>query len=338
MLVKRVITMLPNVVYVGMGKSGSTLLHKLFLRHPDIYVSKKVKEINFFAKDMNWSKGLSWYEDMFDGYRNERWVVDISPGYHNKVKSIARMKTVLGDEVKIIFTFRRFTDFAFSRYLHRIRGKRLRGGFLELLEQKSMFIKPLDELVGQYIDAFGSENVLIMHYENEFKRSSPTFEERIYEFLGLPTSDSYYETTEDVTVNSGFYPRFVHADGKPYEEEYDGVAYRVPANTLVFCSGRTYKNVCWTEDVKQEAVQARALQNSWTTCLDEEAYSYVQEKYTIPLAQRLEDRLGISFEHWHVTAPKRLEYRASPLPDHYICDDKLRAERMSANKIYTPWT
>lgn len=329
--------MLPNVVYVGMGKSGSTLLYKLFLKHPNICVSENNKEINFFSKDSNWSKGVQWYEELFSGYRGEQWVVDISPGYHNKMKSAMRMKEVLGENVKVIFTFRRFTDFAFSRYLHHIRGKRLRGGFLELLEKKGMFYKPLDVLVSKYVEVFGRENVLIMHYEKEFDRESPCFESRIYDFLGMSWDERFYESASDAEVNSGFYPRFVYAKDAPYEEEFNGVEYQVPANTLVFCSGRPYKNIFWTKRAKIKVEEVFELQSTWTTSLDEDAYRHVQSTYTEPLAERLENRLGISFKHWYVDEPKRLDYLPAPLPDAYIRDPVLLAERLEANKLQKPW-
>ncbi len=333
-----VVNMLPNLVYVGMGKSGSTLLHKLFLKHQDIYVSTQHKEINFFSRENNWEKGVEWYKAMFSGYQGEKWLVDISPGYHNKKKSVARMKEVLGKNVKVIFTFRRFTDFAFSRYLHRIRGKMVRGSFLELLDRKSMFFKPLDVLVGDYVEAFGKENVLIMHYEKEFNRTAPYFERRIYDFLGLSVDDTYYKKEADVKVNSGFYPRFVYACEAPYEEEVGGIQYRVPEDTLVFCSGRPYKNIYWTKRSRAKAKELFELQSSWTTYLDEETYWYVQKKYTEPLARRLEDKLDISFEHWYVDKPKRIEYQQAPLPDAYICDHEILKRRLGYNKHQTPWT
>lgn len=329
--------MVPNVVYVGMGKAGSTLLHKLFLKHPDICVSEVNKEINFFSSRINWAKGRQWYESRFDNYNGERWIIDISPGYHNKPIAMERIKEMLGGQTKIIFTFRRFTEFAFSRYLHRIRGKRMRGSFLELLEHKNMFYKPIDTIVGRYIETFGKENVLLMHYEREFNRASPSFELSVYRFLDLPTIENYYRP-EDVGVNSGYYPRFVCADDKPYEEENDGVVYRVPEKTLVYCSGRPYRNVFWKNKVDARYRNAIDLEKSWTKTLDEESYRYVQQKYTEPLAERLEKQLGISFEHWYVKEPRRLEYRPAPLPDAYIADPVLKAQRLEGNSSQTPWS
>ena len=330
--------MLPNVVYAGMGKAGSTLLHKLFLRHPNIYVSESHKEINFFSSDDRWSLGVNWYERIFAGHHDEKWVVDISPGYHNKLESILRIKEVLGHDVKIIFTFRRFTDFAYSRYLHRIRGKIMKGSFIELLDNKSMFYRPLDLLVGKCIDLFGRENVLMMHYEKHFDRALPRFEQAIYDFLGLPVTHHYYEISNDISVNSGFVPRFIYANGMPYTEERDGVEYVVPAGTLVYCSGRPYKNVYWTRKSLEKYQEFTEIQKTWTTCLDEETYWYVQKKYTEPLARRLEDKLNIPFGHWYIEKPKRLEYRQAPLPDAYISDPAERAARMAINKTQTPWS
>lgn len=329
--------MVPNVVYVGMGKAGSTLLHKLFLKHPDICVSGVNKEINFFSSHVNWEKGRQWYESRFENYNGEHWIIDISPGYHNRPIVIQRIKEMLGENVKIIFTFRRFTEFAFARYLHRIRGRRIRGSFFELLEHKKMFYKPLDTIIGNYIESFGRENVLIMHYEKEFNRASPSFEQSIYKFLDIPAAESYY-CQEDSSVNSGYYPRFVCAEDAPYEEELDGIVYRVPENTLVYCSGRPYRNVFWKKKVDARYRKALDLQKSWTTTLDEEAYRHVQKNYTEPLAERLERQLGSSFEHWYVTEPRCLEYSPAPLPDAYIADPVLKAERLELNSSQTPWS
>lgn len=330
--------MLPNVIYVGMGKAGSTLLHKLFLRHPDIYVSEANKEINFFTSAENWSKGKEWYESQFADHHGQKWVVDISPGYHNKLQSIERMKEILGDDLKILFTFRRFTDFAYSRYLHTLRSRMVRGGFLELLEEKSMYFKPLDVIVGEYIRAFGRENVLIMHYEKDFDRSVPTFEKAIYNFLDLPCGKQYYDPSKDLQVNSGYVPRFVYTQDKAYEEVRDGVQYSVPPETLVFCTGRTYRNISWKRNVKEKTAEAIDVEKSWTTSLDEETYEYIQKEYTEPLAIRLEDKLDISFQHWFVNEPTRLDYPAAPLPDDYISDQVLREQRLLVNQTQTPWS
>lgn len=46
---------LPNVLYIGMGKSGSTMLYKVLQRHPDICTSPSLKELNFFGKNERWT-------------------------------------------------------------------------------------------------------------------------------------------------------------------------------------------------------------------------------------------------------------------------------------------
>ena len=50
----------PNFIYIGTGKAGTTWLHNILLKHDAIYVTP-VKETNFF--DLNYERGLSWYKN-----------------------------------------------------------------------------------------------------------------------------------------------------------------------------------------------------------------------------------------------------------------------------------
>lgn len=56
--------MLPNLIIIGAAKCGTTALHQYLDEHPAIYMSKQ-KELNFFSKEHNWSKGQAWYESHF---------------------------------------------------------------------------------------------------------------------------------------------------------------------------------------------------------------------------------------------------------------------------------
>ncbi len=84
--------------------------------------------------------------------------------------------------------------------------------------------------------------------------------------------------------------------------------------------------------------KALELQRTWTTSLEEEEFWYVQKKYTEPLADRLQDKLGLPFAHWYMNKPRRIAYRPAPLPDVYIADPDLLAQRLESNKSRTPWS
>ena len=55
---------LPNTIVIGAGKCGTTSLHYYLSLHPDIYMSAE-KELNFFATERNWRKGIDWYRSNF---------------------------------------------------------------------------------------------------------------------------------------------------------------------------------------------------------------------------------------------------------------------------------
>ncbi|RHW26030.1 hypothetical protein D0Z08_17050 [Nocardioides immobilis] len=228
-----------------------------------------------------------------------------------------RLEETVGTDVRLIFTFRRFTDFAYSRYLQKARSRRLAATFLDELEGKGKgkgkgnFYHPLGELLERYVEQFGSENFLFMEYEKHFKRDAPQFEEKIYDFLGLPNDVSYYSSDADEKVNAGYTPRFVHAKDGDYEEERDGAVYRVPKGTLVYCNGRGYQNPHWDDPSPQVIEEAAKCESLWTKTMDRELYQYVQEKYTLPLAEDVKARLGIDLSYWDIE-PRGIAYVDAP--------------------------
>jgi len=294
---------LPNLLYIGMGKSGSTLLYKMFLRNPDIYVSPIFKELNFFGNNKRWREGIEWYEECFKDCKDERWVADVSPGYHAKDITRERIEQTLDDQLKLIFTFRRFTDFAYSRYLQKVRSRMLGASFLDELEGKGNFFRPLDEI---------------------------QFEDKINKFLGLKSETSYYETSSDKGVNRGSIPRFVWSGDNGYEEEVDGILYYVPAKTMVYCNGRGYRNKFWTNPSKTVIDENRTIEKRWTTVMDHDLYQYVQDKYTMPLAERVQETMGVDLSHWKMDS-KEIRYAPAPLPDAYI------VEGQEVTLESTPW-
>ncbi len=56
--------MLPNAIVIGAMKCGTLSLHYDPDLHPQIRMSKQ-KELNFFCEELNWPKGVAWYESQF---------------------------------------------------------------------------------------------------------------------------------------------------------------------------------------------------------------------------------------------------------------------------------
>lgn len=68
--------MLPNLIIIGAGKSGTTSLHQYLNAHPEVQMSAE-KELRLFTRD-DWRELVPWYERQFDAapIRGET-----SPGY-----------------------------------------------------------------------------------------------------------------------------------------------------------------------------------------------------------------------------------------------------------------
>ena len=61
-----------NFLHVGPGKSGSTWLHEVLIRHPEVYLTK-AKDLYFFSR--YYDRGLPWYEAQFRAARPEHKIV-----------------------------------------------------------------------------------------------------------------------------------------------------------------------------------------------------------------------------------------------------------------------
>jgi sulfotransferase family protein len=71
---------LPNLIIIGGLKCGTTSIHHYLGLHPEVQMSKP-KELNFFARELNWDLGLDWYASRFDSRFKVRG--ESSPHYTN---------------------------------------------------------------------------------------------------------------------------------------------------------------------------------------------------------------------------------------------------------------
>ena len=97
---------LPNLLVIGAMKSGTTSLHHYLSIHPRIFMSE-IKELNYFIKEENASKGIDWYKSNFDSrfmYNGES-----SQNYSKRhlYKGVPkRIKKTLGNDVNFIYIVR----------------------------------------------------------------------------------------------------------------------------------------------------------------------------------------------------------------------------------------
>ncbi|CAM3581532.1 sulfotransferase family protein [Nocardioides zeicaulis] len=105
---------LPNFLYVGPDKAGSSWLHETLLRHPDVYLTPS-KDLYFF--DRYHDRGLDWYAAQFKDAREEKVVGEVCQDYLFHPLAAQRIHDALGD-VKVMVSLRDPVDRAWSSYLY----------------------------------------------------------------------------------------------------------------------------------------------------------------------------------------------------------------------------
>ena len=124
----------PNFIYIGPNKAGSSWLHEVLVRHPQVFMSP-AKDLYFF--DRYYDRGLAWYLSQFTGAGPEHLVVgEVCQDYLFHPDAPERMAASLGS-CRMMVTLRDPADRAFSSYLYMLRSGWEPGTFLQALDRSA---------------------------------------------------------------------------------------------------------------------------------------------------------------------------------------------------------
>lgn len=173
---------LPNFLYVGPDKAGSTWLADVLDAHPDVCVAA-AKDTYFFTD--GYDHGLAWYARHFRGGHGARVVAEVCHDYLFSADACRRIARDLPD-VRLMLCLRKPSDRAFSAYLHARKHGLCQGPF----EQA---IGDIDVLVDHgryathlrpYLAAFGRDRIYVGVFDD--LRSDPQrFSDELFEWLGV---------------------------------------------------------------------------------------------------------------------------------------------------------
>lgn len=107
-------TRLPNFLYIGPDKAGSSWLHEMLLKHPDVYLTP-AKDLYFF--DRYYDRGPAWYAAQFRDARDEKIVGEVCQDYLFHPEAATRIHETLGS-VRVMVTLRDPVERAWSSYLY----------------------------------------------------------------------------------------------------------------------------------------------------------------------------------------------------------------------------
>ncbi|MEO0455348.1 MAG: sulfotransferase domain-containing protein [Cyanobacteria bacterium P01_A01_bin.114] len=181
---------------IGTQKGGTTSLFSYLSQHPQVAASS-IKETNFFSKEREWEKGISYYEGLWHwDPENHQIALEASPDYTRSLQVsetvIQRLKTV-GSKFKFIYILR--------DPLEKIESMRkqgvYQGWYSTFLEKETPSTIPMDviervkyaAIIDTFVEHFSAESVLLMKTEDlKLRDQSAIAMANVCEFLDIDPS------------------------------------------------------------------------------------------------------------------------------------------------------
>jgi sulfotransferase family protein len=178
---------LPNFLVIGAMKAGTDSLHQYLRRHPQVFMAE-VKELDYFAEELNWTRGRDWYERQFEPARRALAIGEASTSYskyptHTGVPG--RMASLLPD-VRLIYIVRHPVERMRSQYLHEVLMGSEREPIERALLTKSRYLdySRYALQVSQYLKHFSADHLLMITSES-LRHSRKDTLRRVSSFLGI---------------------------------------------------------------------------------------------------------------------------------------------------------
>jgi hypothetical protein len=197
----------PDFLVIGAQRCGTTLLHQLLDRHPEVYVPKHRKEIHFF--DDHFDRGEKWYRGFFPVDRaGLRAMGEVSPSYLADARVPERIYQ-FDPAIRLIALVRHPIDRLWSAYHHLARIEGDTRSFTEFIHQD---VDALDRgnyaaQLSRFADKFAANQLLVVVLE-EFLRDPAVQLLAIQRFLGLREPWNIDPGALEERVNANFGTRY----------------------------------------------------------------------------------------------------------------------------------
>ncbi|QIG44385.1 sulfotransferase [Nocardioides anomalus] len=273
---------LPNFLYIGPDKAGSSWLHETLLRHPDVYLTP-AKDLYFF--DRYYDRGTDWYAEQFRDARGESVVGEVCQDYLFHPQAADRIRATLGPSVRFMVSLRDPVERAWSSYLYAQKHGMWLEPFSDALERRP-------ELLGHGRYATGLERFL-EHYPRELVHVA------VFDDLGRDPQGFLDAVTD-----------FLDIDPLPLSEEERRAKLTAAKARSVRAANLARRGADWLREhdgarivghVKRSPLVHRVLYRPLdrSSVRPEERDVVAVRTALAPEVERLEDRLGLSLrEAW----------------------------------------
>jgi len=175
-------TRLPNFIYIGPDKAGSSWLHDVLIEHPEIFMTP-AKDLYFF--DRYFDKGLDWYAHHFERAADEKIVGEVCQDYLFHPDAAERIGKTL-DDVRFMVTLRDPVDRAFSSYLYMLKMGQRPGTFGAALRGRPELIEHgrYGSGLARFADRFGDDSIYVEVFDN-LQADPEAFIERLLGWLDV---------------------------------------------------------------------------------------------------------------------------------------------------------
>ena len=175
---------LPNFLHLGPGKSGSTWLHEVLSRHPEVHLSS-AKDLYFFSR--YYDRGVEWYAAQFRASPpGARIVGEVCPDYLVVPGVPERVLATLGADTLLMVSLREPVDRAWSSYLYLQRHGLAAPTFIETAQAHPEL---LDEgrygtLLDRVVRSFRPEQVHVATFD-ELEADPQAYLDGVTKHLGI---------------------------------------------------------------------------------------------------------------------------------------------------------
>lgn len=178
----------PNLFIVGAMKSGTTTLHNLLARHPDIYMSAQPKEPGYFNRPDRSAAETAWYESLFGAGAERRYRGESSTDYSKlpMYPGCAERIRAYAPEARILYIMRDPWQRAISHYWWQVEWSAEGRPLAEVLQASTEILDVGDyaRQLAPYWQHFGRERVRVLTLE-ELEKAPEAELARVFEWLGL---------------------------------------------------------------------------------------------------------------------------------------------------------
>jgi hypothetical protein len=178
----------PTFLIIGAMKAGTTSLYRYLAEHPQVFMARP-KELNFFVQELNWERGIDWYEERFAGASSSAIALgEASTSYtkHPEFQGVPERIAERLPDVRLVYLVRHPVERMVSQYLHRLSNGKEHRPIEKALGSDPIYLNPSRYAMqlARYLEWFPRDRVLLVKSE-DLRRSREATLGCIHRFIGV---------------------------------------------------------------------------------------------------------------------------------------------------------